>query len=440
MPEDPAVTPDPVELEAELAVADLPGAAVPSERLGRNGAFVRLWTGETLSWFGENIGNFVIPIIAITWLSASAFEMGLLTTFERLAFLVIGLPAGAWVDRWIKRRTMLVVDLARALLLAAIPVLWLAGVLAFWQLLLIATLVGTLSVFFDVAYQSYVPLIVRREQIALANGRLETTAQASGIAGPALGGGLIAIVAAPLTLFITAGTYLLSFVALATNRDAETRKPKEERRPLVVEIKEGLVWVFRQPLLVRIVLCTGIGNLFSQLVLTLFPLLLLRDLGMPEWLFGVLGTIGGAAGVLGAFLAPRFSRWLGEGTVIPVFATVFGAAMLLVPLAAIDPDGALGWLIAAEIAFPISVVAYNVAQVSYRQRICPPELLGRMNASIRFMVWGSIPIGGFLAGVLATWLGMIPTLWIGAVGVLLSAAPVLLSRLTGMRALPVQAD
>ncbi len=439
---DPAVTPDPVELVAEVAAGGEAAGTEPNDPgLWRNGAFLRLWTGETFSWFGENIGNFVIPIIAVTWLSASAFEIGLLATAERLAFLVVGLPAGAWVDRWLKRRTMLTVDITRAVLLAAIPVLWLTGVLAFWQLVVIATAVGTLSVFFDVAYQSFVPLIVAKDRIAPANGRLETSSQVASLAGPAIGGGLLAILAAPLALFVTAGTYLLSFLALTSIRDQEVPKPNEDRRPLVVEIKEGLVWVFRQDLLVRIVLCTAIGNLFSNMAFTVLPILALRDLGIPEWMYGLMGTVGGVGGLLGALLSTRFSTWLGEGTVIPVTAIGFSVFGLLLPLAAGLPAVAAAVLLAvAEFVFGLFVVPYNVAQVSFRQRICPPELLGRMNASIRFIVWGVIPIAGFLSGVFATWWGIVPTIWIGVIGSILSCAPVVFSRLMGMRKLPEQAE
>jgi MFS family permease len=408
--------------------------AAPS--LWRNGAFLRLWTGETFSWFGESVGNFVIPIIAISVLGATELEVGLLNAFSTLAFLVIGLPAGAWVDRWLKRATMLRADLARGLIVLALPILWLTGVLQFWHLLIGATLVGALSVFFDVAYQSYVPLIVAKEQIAPANGRLETSAQVARIAGPALGGGLLAVLSAPIVLFGTAATYLLSFVALTTIRDSEVAKPKSDRRPLRIEIKEGLVWVFRQPLLVRIVLCTGISNLFGTIALTMLPVLVLRELAIPEWVFGIMGTAGSAGGLLGALSAAWLTKRIGEGTVIPVSAVVYSVVGFLMPLAIAIPAAAVPILIVMEVLFGYSVVVYNIAQVSFRQRICPPELLGRMNASVRFIVWGVMPVGGLLSGLFATWLGLDWAIWIGVVGGLLGCAPVVFSRLLGMRTLP----
>ncbi|MES1169880.1 MAG: MFS transporter, partial [Leifsonia sp.] len=223
-----------------MTTADAASSSAPNPgpSLWRHGGFLRLWAGETASQFGEQFGNLAIPVIAVSVLGATSFEVGLLNAAETLAFLVIGLPAGAWIDRWIKRRVMLRVDLIRAVLLAAIPVLWFTHVLAFWQLLIVATAVGVCSVFFDVSYQSFIPNLVRNDQIGDANSKLETSAQVARIAGPAAAGGLLALLAAPLLLAVTAATYLLSFFALTTIRDTEVAKPVEDRRPLVIEIKE----------------------------------------------------------------------------------------------------------------------------------------------------------------------------------------------------------
>ncbi len=415
-----------------------PAETTPS--LWRHGGFLRLWAGETASQFGEQFGNLAIPVIAVTVLGASSFEVGLLNTFETLAFLVIGLPAGAWIDRWIKRKVMLRVDLIRAILLAAIPVLWLTHVLAFWQLLVVGTAVGVCSVFFDVSYQSFIPNLVRGDQIGEANSKLETSAQVARIAGPAAAGGLLAILAAPLLLAATAVTYLLSFLALTSIRDTEVAKPREERRPLVVEIKEGLSWVFRQPLLVRIVLCTAISNLFGQLVFVLVPILVLRELGLSPAFYGLIGSAGAVGGLLGASLSGRIQKWVGEGHAIPLSQIVFGLSVFLMPLAALFPAFAVPLLIVGEFFFSASVLVYNIAQVSFRQRICPPALLGRMNASIRFIVWGVIPIGSFIAGLLATGIGTVPTIVVGCIGSLLGGIPVFFSGLWGMKKLPTEME
>jgi len=399
---------------------------------------LRLWAGETASQFGEQFGNLAIPVIAVSVLGATSFEVGLLNAAETLAFLVIGLPAGAWIDRWIKRRVMLRADVIRAVLLAAIPVLWFTHVLAFWELLIVATAVGVCSVFFDVSYQSFIPNLVRNDQIGDANSKLETSAQVARIAGPAAAGGLLALLAAPLLLAVTAGTYLLSFFALTSIRDTEVAKPVEDRRPLMVEIKEGLSWVFHQPLLVRIVLCTAISNLFGSLVFAMMPILVLRELGLSPAFYGLIGSAGAVGGLLGASLSGRIQKWVGEGHAIPLSEIVFALSLFLVPLAAFLPALAVPLLIVGEFFFSASVLVYNIAQVSFRQRICPPALLGRMNASIRFIVWGVMPIGGLAAGLLSTGIGVVPTIIVGCAGSLLAGIPVFFSKLWRMRTLPTE--
>lgn len=407
--------------------------------LWRHGGFLRLWTGETASQFGEQFGNLAIPVIAVSVLGASSFEVGLLNTAQTLAFLVIGLPAGAWIDRWIKRRVMLRADLVRAVLLTSIPILWFTHVLAFWQLLVVATAVGVCSVFFDVSYQSFIPNLVRNDQIGDANGKLETSAQVSRIAGPAAAGGLLAILAAPLLLGVTAITYLFSFLALSTIRDTEVAKPAEDRRPLTVEITEGLAWVFRQPLLVRIVIATAASNLFGGIALTMMPVLVLRELHLSPAVYGLIGSAGAVGGLLGAALTARIQKRIGEGHAIPISMLASGVACFLMPMAALLPGAAIPLLIAGEFFFTAAVLVYNISQVSFRQRICPPALLGRMNASIRFIVWGVLPIGSLLSGLSSVWFGVVPTIIFGVVGQLLfGGIPVVFSALWRMRTLPTE--
>jgi len=411
-------------------------ASAPASTLWRHSGFLRLWTGETFSQFGEQFGLLAVPVVAVTLLGASSFEVGLLNMAETLAFLLIGLPAGAWIDRWIKRKVMLRADLVRVVLLAAIPILWFTHLLAFWQLLVVATAVGVCSVFFDVSYQSFIPNLVQADQIGEANSKLETSAQLARIAGPAAAGGLLAILAAPLLLGVTALTYLFSFIALTTIRDTEIAKLVEERRPLVVEVREGLAWVFRQPLLVRVVLCTAIGNLGTTIALTMMPILVLRELDFSPAVYGLIGSAGAVGGLLGATLTTRIQRWIGEGHAIPAAQLVCGAALFLTPAAALLAPAALALLIIGLFAFTFGVLVYNISQLTYRQRICPPELLGRMNASIRFIVWGVMPVGALLSGVLSISIGVIPTIIVGAILNLLAGIPVVFSGLWRMRTLP----
>ena len=408
-----------------------------STTLWRHGAFLRLWGGETTSQLGAQLGALAIPVLAVILLDASEFEIGVLGAAGTAAFLVVGLPAGALIDRMMKRRVMLRADLVRALAMAAIPLLWLLDVLQMWHLIVLATLVGVARVFFDVAYQSYIPVLVRRDQIADANAKLETTSQLAGIGGPALGGALLTIVQAPLVLAATAVTYLVSFVMLVTIRDTEVPAPRESRRPLWQEIREGAAFVVNQPLLRRIVANTALSNLFGTLAFTMLPILILRELGLPVAVVGAAASVAAVGGLLGATISARLTRVVGEGTIIVVSAVGCGLAGLgFAAMAMLEGGAAIAVLMVSEFAMSFMVVVYNVAQVSFRQRICPTPLLGRMNASIRFVVWGVMPIAGLASGILSTAFGVVSVMWIGAVGGLLASAIVVFSPLLRMRTLP----
>ena len=408
--------------------------------LWRDRQFLKLWAGETTSAIGSQFGALAIPFLAVSVLAATEFQVGLLGAVGTAAFLLIGLPAGAWVDRWLKRRVMLWADLARAVALLTIPLVWFTGTLTIWQLLIVAAIVGAATVFFDVAYQSYIPILVPAASISDANAKLETTQQLAHIGGPAASGVLLGIVKAPLLIGFDALTYLVSFVSLSLIRDSEVPSPKELRKPLVTEIKEGMAFVFRQPLLRRIVLCTGTSNLFSTIGLTLIPIVVLREVGLSPAAWGIATSVGAVGGLLGALFSARIARMIGQGTVIPLSAITSGVGILLIAAITLSPAAAVPLLIAGEFVLSFSVLVYNIAQVSFRQRICPPALLGRMNASIRFIVWGVMPIGGLVAGALGTAIGVTPTLWIGAVGCVLAAVFVVFSPLLGMRELPAEAS
>ncbi len=214
------------------------------------------------------------------------------------------------------------------------------------------------------------------------------------------------------------------------------------RRPLTVEIKEGLAFVVHHPLISRIVLSTAGLNLFSAITYTMFPVLVLRQLDLGAAGLGVILSVGSVGGMLGAFSAVPLARKIGEGTLIPVAALFSVLFVLLVPVAALVHGKwfALILLMISEFGFTFAVLAYNIMQVSMRQRVCPPRLLGRMNASIRFVVYGVMPISALVSGVLASTLGMLPTLWIGALGGFLAVAAVAFSPLLTMKKLPDTED
>ncbi|GAA4175608.1 MFS transporter [Gryllotalpicola koreensis] len=403
----------------------------------RNRNFQRLWIGESLSQLGENLGTLAIPVIAVVMLHATAQEVGYLTAAQQLAFLVIGLPVGAWVDRMRKRRVMITADAVRAAALLTIPAAWLLGALHIWQLYAVAAVVGGATVFFDVTYQSIVPRLVSSEHVAPANSGLETSAQVARVGGPALSGALLAVVKAPLLLFATALGYLASMIAVATIRDEEPKRPASDHSSLVAEIGEGLRFVFTHSLLTRITINTGAMNLFDGLMTTLVPLFVLRQLHFTPTVYGVVEGIGAAGGILGALATPWLMRRVGEGSLIvwSALGTALGSAVFM--LAAVFPAAAIPFLIAGMFVFSFTVLNYNIAQVSFRQRLCPPRLLGRMNASIRFVVWGVMPVSAAAAGWLGGWFGVVPTMWLGvALSAAATMAVLLFSPLRSMRKLP----
>jgi MFS family permease len=406
--------------------------------LWRHRDFRQLWAAETVSQVGTQVTLLALPVLAVTVLDATPLEMGVLTALETAAFLLIGLPAGAWVDRWRRKRVLVANDLVRAVALATLPIAWLLDVLTLPQLFVVAAVTGTATVFFDVAYQSYLPTLVERHQIVEGNGKLETSRAVAQVAGPGVTGVLLRVLGAPPLIALDAATFLLSALFIGRIRHTDAVPDRTGRRPLRAEIAEGLSFVVRHPLLRRIVACTGSFNLFASMTTALLVLFAIRTLGLSESAVGFVFSAGAVGGLLGAATAARFARAVGEGRAIPIAATVCAVFGTLVPLAAAGAPVVL--LVGGWFGSSWGVVAYNVVQVSFRQRLCPPGLLGRMNASVRFIVFGTMPLGGLLGGVLGDRLGVVPALWVAAAGGFVACLPVVLSPLMAMRDLPDAGD
>lgn len=434
-PTQPPAVPGPATTTTAARTAKAPG---PRRSLFHHHDFRALWIGDTISQAGTQLTTLALPVLAVQVLAAGPREMGLLTAMETLAFLVVGLPAGAWVDRWRTKRVLIGGDLARAVLFATIPLAWWSGVLTLGQVYLVAALCGVATVFFDVGYQSYLPEIVSGSQVVEGNAKLQASQSVAQVAGPAVGGVLLRLMSAPLLIALDALSYLASALFIGRIRTPGVIPDRQGRRPLRVEIAEGLGFVVRHPLLIRITACTSISNLFHSMTNALIVLYLLRTLHLPTSSVGLLFAISAVGGLLGAVTVGRVTRLLGEGRTIPVSALLGGLAMVTTPLAGVLADRipplvllAVGGLVTWAL-----IVIYNITQVSFRQRVCPPALLGRMNASVRFIVWGVQPIGAVIGGYLGSRMGIITTLWVSAAGATLGALPVLFSPLSRMRALP----
>jgi len=401
-------------------------------------AFRRLWIGETVSQFGTMISDLALPLVAILVLHASTFEVGALVTVQTAAFLVVGLPAGAWVDRMRFRSVLIVNDLIRAAVLASIPLAQLTGILTIGQLYAVALVTGVSTVFFDVAYQSYLPRLIDRTLLVEGNAKLQASESVSQIAGPSVGGLLIQAVTAPYAVLIDALSFLWSagwVIAI------KARPPKPERRPdrhLRREIGAGLRFVLGNRLLRAIATCTGSFNLFTSMSLAVFYVLLARDLRVSPGIIGLIMSTSAVGGLIGSLVASRFAATVGQGPAIWISAAVIGPCSFVAPF--VRHDWTLVLLGVAQTAMWLGNVVYNITQVSFRQGLCPPELLGRMNATMRFLVWGTMPLGGFLGGVLGATIGVRETLLVVAIGESLAFLPVFLSPLRRMRELPRYED
>lgn len=386
--------------------------------LDRN--FNKFWTGESLSHFAVQLGAVALPVISVDILHASESQLGYLNAASTAAFLLLGLPAGAWVDRWFKRPTMIWANLARGIAIAVVPTLYFLGLLELWHLYVVAAVIGIATVFFDVAYQSFIPMLVAPGLISRANSRMEATAQLARLAGPALGGLLLKIVSAPVLLLADAVGYLVSWWFLLVTRDHEAEYREKRGTPpprnLRREIAAGLGFVFRQPAISRITLASFLTNFASTATFTLVPIVILRLLGFSAFQYGLIMTLGAVGGLLGAGAAGRIARRIGTANAVR-FSTLAGAlSVFCYPFALALPDrtSSLVVLIAGSFIGNGAVLTYNVTQVSLRQRLCPPHLLGRMNASVRFIVWGIMPISALAAGWASEAIGVGNFLWITA--------------------------
>ena len=430
----------------------------PARSLFRHRDFMLLWTGQSVSEIGSAVTIVALPFAAVVLLHATTFQVGLLSAAGTACFLLVALPAGLVVDRVAKRRLMIVCDASRALIIGSVVVAAALGVLTMAQLFVVAFLAGLATVFFDVAYQSYVPSLIAREQLHDGNGKLGATQAFSEVVGPGLGGALFgllragALAADAISFAVSTATLLMirareprpysqareTGAARRSRGARKNRREQPEQAPkrdglagLRRELLAGLAFVFRHRVLRKIAACTGTANLFGAMSGALQIIFLVRVLGVSPQAAGLLFSVGSLGGILGGVLSGRLTKWIGSARIIWVSIGVFGLIPIMLPLT--EPGPRL-------VLFPISLfgltfvaVVYNIAQLSYRQLITPAELLGRMNAAMRWIVWGTLPLGGLLGGALGGAIGVRPTLWIAVVGEWSAALWVFFSPLRRMR-------
>jgi MFS family permease len=393
--------------------------------------FRRLWFGQTVSEFGSQVTTLALPLTAVLVLHASTFQVGLLTTTGFAAFLLIGLPAGVWVDRVRRKPVMIAADIVRALVLASIPVAYGLGVLTLAQLYVVTFITGVATVFFDVAYMSLVPGLVGRQHIAEANAKLQGSVSVAQVSGPSAAGFLIELLSAPVAFLADAASFAVSVGSLLIIRDREPAPGHAQRRSLRAEMAEGLRLVLTHPILRMIAGCTSTANLFSAAMMAISVVFLVRQVHLGPGTIGVLTSLGAIGGVAGALSCGVLRRRIGSARLIWLSLAVTEPFGLLIPLT--FPGAGLACYAAGLFALSFGSVVYNVHQASFRQLLCPHRLLGRMNATIRFIVWGTIPLGGLLGGALGSWLGNRAALWACAIGACLAPIWVIASPLRKMR-------
>jgi MFS family permease len=404
--------------------------------LWRQPDFLKLWAGQTVSIFGTLIGRFAFLLIAAVTLNASPLEMSLLHIADMAPALLVGLFAGVWVDRLRRRPIMIWADLGRFLLILSVPAAALLGALRIEQLYVVALLVGALATFFDVAYRSYLPSLVRRQALVEANARLQATSSVAEVAGFGLAGGLVQLLTAPVAVAVDAASFLVSAVSLALigHREPEPT-PAEEREGTWSEVREGLGRLWRDPVLRAFALASGTRAFFVHIWVALLLLFLTRELELSPLEIGLLFAIGGVSSFVGALIVEPITRRFGVGPTLIAAFFLYTTSLTLVPLA-----GGPHWLVLLLVGLPqcfdAGYVLYEVNETSVVQAVTPERALGRVNASLRFVAWGAMLAGSLAGGVLGETIGLRWAMLFGALAALVSVVWLLLSPIRTMRELP----
>ncbi|MFB9237669.1 MFS transporter [Plantactinospora siamensis] len=398
--------------------------------------FWRWWTAGTASQLGSAVGGVALPLTALTVLDASAFDMGLITAAGYLAYLLISLPAGVIVQRTPLRGTQVALDLIRALTVASIPLAWWFDVLTVAQLIAVALVVSFANVLFDVANQTFLPEIVPATQLQARNSLTSGTHAATQLGGPSLGGLAVQLLGAVPTLLVDTVSYLISAVLLRTLPARRVRRP-DDRPPMATMIREGWHFVLRHPIIGPAMWDATVTNFVAGALLALSPYYLFRDLHAPPYLVGLLLATDGLGALVGAAVTTRFTDRVGtaRGLIVGAFVSVAGA--LIIPLG----TGVAGYLAFAigNVVLAVSSVVLSVTTRTYRMLASPPDLLSRVIATVKFVSWGAIPLGGLLAGALAGPLGARTTLLIFGALTVLSPAIYLSTPIRRLRDLPLDA-
>ena len=403
--------------------------------LWRHGDFVKLWIGQTISRVGSVVTRTVVPLVAVLVLGAGPFEMALVIVAQSLAVLLVGLFAGAWVDRVRRRPVLIAVDLGRALLLFTIPAAYVLGALSLPQLYVVVFLESCLGVLFNAAYPAYVPSLIGTERLVEGNSKIASSTSLAEIGGPGFAGGLVSLIGGPFAILVDAISYVVSVISLALIGHREPPRPaRVESASIRAEIVEGLSLVRRHPVLVPLTLRSVIAHVAGSFYGVLYTIYLIEILQLNPLLLGIVVSAGGVGALIGSFLATRAIGRLGFGPAIIWFAAGSSAIGLLTPLA----GGPI--LLAFTMVFLPQLIGdglqtiESVAELSLIQGVIPDNILGRVNATLEVFSHGiAYPVGALLAAVLADAVGVRGGIAIGWAGMALSILLLVFSALPRIR-------
>ena len=406
-----------------------------TQSLWRNPDFLKLWAGQTVSHIGSWITLVGLPLIAALLLRASPLQMGILNGAGAAAILLFGLFAGVWVDRVRRRPILIWADLARAFVLLSIPLAAVFHRLTMGHLYLVAAVTAVFTVFFDVGYQAYLPSLVSAENILEGNSKMALSGSIASVVGPGLTGVLVQALTAPIAILFDAVSFVCSAFSVWLIRQPEP-PPKPSAAPHIGrEIMEGLQVSWRDPVLRALVLRTATSSLFVGFGGSLYILYAVRELRLSAMLLSLVISVGGVSELCGALAAERLTRRFGVGPVLIGAALMIGCASLLPPLAR-GPVGICAAVLAAGQMGDMAWAVYGINELSLRQSVAPPHVLGRVNAAMHLMFRGVIPAGALLGGALADEVGLRGAMFTGAGGLLLSTLWLIFSPIRSVRTLP----
>jgi MFS family permease len=407
----------------------------PRGPLWHNPDFLLLWSAQSVSQVGSQVTNLALPLAAILVLKASTFEVAALNVVDLLPWVLFSLPAGVWVDRLRRKPLLVAADWGRAATLASIPVAYGMHALTLAQLFAVGFAAGTLTVMFDVSYQSYLPSIVQRGELGDGNSKLEVSRSGAQVIGPGVAGALIGAITAPYAIAVDAVSFICSALLLGAIRRVEELPETlaESRRRMREEIAEGLRFVTRHPILGPMMAFVATSNFFGTVTNAVLLVFAVRTLHLRAATIGLIFSLASIGTLIGALTGTRIARRVGVGPAMIGLAAFSGSALFLVPLAR---DGyAIPFIVAAEFVFSFCGVALNVNGISLVQTITPDRMLGRANASRRLVVWGVMPFAGLIGGALGSSFGLRTALWVGAIGCALAFLPLLASPLRHVNAI-----